>query len=86
MWVICTTDEPMIIFPFSFYKESPTRHQGFLQVEETTYKMGVGKKTTAIDSGKEWKEMIDLPKSLAVCLTLKEGLFISLLHRPHIGS
>lgn len=33
-------------------------------------------KTTAIDSGKEWKEMIDLPKSLAVCLTLKEGKWI----------
>lgn len=30
-------------------------------------------KTTAIDSGKEWKEMIDLPISLALCLTLKEG-------------
>ena len=33
-------------------------------------------KTTAVDSGKEWKEMIDLPKSLAVCLTLKEGKWI----------
>ena len=30
-------------------------------------------KTTAIDSGKEWKQMIDLPISLAKCFFLKDG-------------
>lgn len=37
------------------------------------YKWVYANKTTAIDSGKEWKQMIDLPKGLASCLILKEG-------------
>ena len=32
--------------------------------------------TTAVYSRKVWKEVIDLPKSLAICLTLKDGQWV----------